>query len=49
MSGGKCILVNDKGPDLFGKVSDVIAPYGCCSVYTADVEDINKRKEVLVD
>jgi hypothetical protein len=43
------MLVDDKGPDLFGKVSDIIAPHGCCSVYTAAVEEINKRKEVLVD
>ena len=31
MTGGKCMIVNDKGPDLFGKISDVIAPHGCCS------------------
>lgn len=24
--GGKCILVEDNGPDVLGKVSDVIAP-----------------------
>jgi hypothetical protein len=49
MTGGKCMMVNDKGPDLFGKVSDVIAPHGCCSVYTPDFDEINKRKEVIVD
>jgi len=25
-SGGKCMLVEDNGPDVLGKVSDVIAP-----------------------
>ncbi len=49
MTGGKCMIVDDKGPDLFGKGSDVIAPHGCCSVYTADFDEINKRKEVIVD
>ena len=49
MTGGKCMMVNDKGPDLFGKVSDVIAPHGCCSVYTPDFDEINKRKEVIVE
>ena len=27
-SGGKCMLVEDNGPDVLGKVSDVIA-HGC--------------------
>ena len=49
MTGGKCMMVNDKGPDLFGKVSDVIAPHGCCSIYTPNFDEINKQKEVIVD
>jgi len=49
MSGGKCMIVDDKGPDLFGKVSDVIAPHGCCSLYSPDFDEINKRKVVMVD
>jgi hypothetical protein len=49
MTGGKCMMVNDKGPDLFGNVSDVISPHGCCSVYTPDFDEINKLKEVIVE
>ena len=49
MTGGKCMMVNDKGPDLLGKVSDVIAPHGCCSLYTPNFDEINKQKEVIVD
>jgi len=49
MSGGKCMIVDDKGPDLFGKVSDVIASHGCCSLYSPDFDEINKRKVVMVD
>jgi hypothetical protein len=49
MSGGKCMIVDDKGPDLFGNVSDVIAPHGCCKVYEPDFDKINKKKEVIVD
>jgi len=34
--GGKCMLVEDNGPDVLGKVSDVIAPHGCCAGYEAN-------------
>jgi hypothetical protein len=54
-SGGKCMLVEDEGPDVLGKVSDVIAPHGCCAGYEAnynklhdtrpDAEDPDKNKE----
>ncbi len=27
--GGKCMIVDDKGPDIFGNISKVIAPHGC--------------------
>ena len=53
--GGKCMLVEDSGPDVLGKVSDVIAPHGCCTGYEAnydklhdtrpDAEDPDKNKE----
>ncbi len=46
MTGGKCMIVDDKGPDLFGNVSDVIAPHGCCSLYEPDFDEINEQKEV---
>lgn len=49
MSGGKCMIVDDKGPDLLGNVSDVIAPHGCCKVYEPDFDEINEKKEVIVD
>jgi hypothetical protein len=49
MGGGKCMIVQNKGPDSFGKVSDVIAPHGCCSLYEPDFDEINKQKEVMVE
>ena len=49
LGGGKCMLVDNKGPDSFGKVSEVIAPHGCCSLYEPDYDEINKIKEVIVD
>ena len=39
-SGGKCMLVEDKGPDVMGKVSDVIAPHGCCMAYEANYDKL---------
>ena len=48
MAGGKCMIVDDKGPDLFGNVSDVIAPHGCCSLYEPDFDEINEQKEVKI-
>ena len=49
MSGGKCMIVDNKGPDSFGKVSDVIAPHGCCNGYEPDYDEINEQKEVIVN
>ena len=49
MTGGKCMIVDDKGPDLFGNVSDVIAPHGCCNGYGPDFDEIKEQKEVVVD
>jgi hypothetical protein len=53
--GGKCMLVEDEGPDVLGKTSDIIAPHGCCAGYEAnynklhdtrpDAEDPDKNKE----
>jgi hypothetical protein len=31
--GGKCIMVKENGPDVFGKVYEVIAPHGWCNAY----------------
>ena len=49
MSGGKCMIVDDKGIDVFGKTSDVIAPHGCCNGYVPDFDTINEKKEVVVE
>ena len=38
--GGKCMLVEDKGPDVMGKVSDVIAPHGCCMAYEPNYDKL---------
>jgi hypothetical protein len=43
-SGGKCMLVEDKGPDVLGKVSDVIAPHGCCAGYEPNYDKIHDTR-----
>ena len=40
-SGGKCMLVEEKGQDVMGKVSEVIAPHGCCAGYEADFNKLH--------
>ena len=45
ITGGKCMVVDNKGPDLFGNVSDVIAPYGCCNGYESDFDEINEQQK----
>jgi hypothetical protein len=42
--GGKCILVEDNGPDVLGKVSDVIAPHGCCAGYEPNYDKIHDTR-----
>ena len=42
--GGKCMLVEDNGPDALGKVSDVIAPHGCCAGYEANYEKLHDTR-----
>ena len=49
MAGGKCMIVDDKGPDVFGNISDVIASHGCCNGYEPNFDTINEKKEVMVD
>ena len=39
--GGKCKLVEDDGPDVMGKVSDVIAPHGCCAGYEPNYDKLS--------
>jgi High potential iron-sulfur protein len=38
--GGRCMIVKEKGPDVFGKVSDVIAPHGWCNAYEPNQDKI---------
>jgi hypothetical protein len=51
--GGKCMLVENEGPDVNGKVSDVIAPHGCCMAYEANYDKIHDTRSpsegVVVD
>jgi hypothetical protein len=42
--GGKCMLVEDKGADVLGKVSDVIAPHGCCAGYEPNYDKIHDTR-----
>lgn len=43
-SGGKCMLVEDEGPDVMGKVSDVIAPHGCCMAYEPNYDKLHDTR-----
>ncbi len=43
-SGGKCMLVDENGPDVRGKTSDVIAPHGCCTAYEANYDKLHDTR-----
>jgi len=43
------MLVEDDGPDVMGKVSDVIAPHGCCSGYEANVGKLHDTRTLADD
>lgn len=45
-SGGKCMLVEDEGPDVLGNVSDVIAPHGCCVGYEANFNKLHDTRSL---
>lgn len=49
MVGGKCMIVDDKGSDVLGNTSNVIAAHGCCNGYEPNFDTINEKKEVVVD
>ena len=34
-------LLEDDGPDVMGKVSDVIAPHGCCAGYEPNYDKLS--------
>jgi hypothetical protein len=38
------MLVYDNGPDVLGKVSDVIAPHGCCAGYEANYDKLHDTR-----
>ena len=43
------MLVEDNGPDVLGKVSDVIALHGCCAGYEGNYDklhDTNQRRDI---
>jgi hypothetical protein len=45
----KCMLVEEKrreekGPDVLGKVSDIIAPHGCCAGYAGYEANYDKLR-----
>ena len=48
-SGGKCMLVEDRGPDVLGKVSDVIAPHGCCAGYEPNYDKLHDTRPEAED
>ena len=41
--GGKCMIVDEKGPDVFGNISKVIAPHGCCNGYEPNYKKLDER------
>jgi len=45
-SGGKCMLVEDEGPDVLGNVSDVIAPHGCYAGYEANFDKLHDTRSL---
>lgn len=45
-SGGKCMLVENDGPDVMGKVSDVIAPHGCCAGYEPNYNKLHDTRNM---
>jgi hypothetical protein len=38
------MLVEDNGPDMLGKVSEVIAPHGCCAGYKANYDKLHDTR-----
>jgi len=40
--GGKCMIVDDKGPDIFGNVTEVIAAHGCCNGYEPNYKKLGE-------
>ena len=43
-SGGRCMLVENEGPDVKGNLSSVIAPHGCCMAYEANYDKLHDTR-----
>jgi hypothetical protein len=43
------MLVEDDGPDVMGKDSDVIALHGCCSGYEANYTKLNDTRSQVTE
>lgn len=39
------MIVSDEGPDVFGKMSEVIAPHGCCNGYESNPDKLKNTNE----
>ncbi|SRR5690606_11236970 len=48
-SGGRCMLVENSGQDVLGKVSSVIAPHGCCMAYEANLDKLHDTRTPTAD
>jgi hypothetical protein len=45
LGGGKCMLVENDGPDVRGNDSNVIAPHGCCSGYEPNYTKLHDTRQ----
>ena len=39
IKGNHCAIVEDTGPDIYGKESGIIAPHGICSIWDPNEEE----------
>ena len=44
-----CAIVEDSGPDVLGKVSEVIAPHGCCAGYEPNYDKLHDTRPEAED
>lgn len=42
------MIVDDKGPNIFGIESGVVAAHGCCNGYEANYKKIDENKQVNI-
>ncbi|MDQ6723157.1 MAG: hypothetical protein M3Z01_02690 [Thermoproteota archaeon] len=43
--GGKCMIVDEKGPDVFGNISKVIAAHGWCNGYQPNYDKLSNTNK----